>query len=141
MEIEMKTVQMSELAEDAFLIRKEVFMEEQGFRNEFDETDRTCRHIIAYHEGTPVACGRFFEKQKGVYAIGRVAVRRAYRGNHLGEKVMRFAEKEILDLGGREIELSAQCRAEAFYRKIGYKSEGEIYQDEFCPHIMMRKKL
>lgn len=141
MDVEMKMIRTADAAEDAFLIRREVFMEEQGFQNEFDETDQRCRHIVAYQEGVPVACGRTFLKRDGVYTIGRVAVRRAYRGKHLGEAVMRFTEEKVRELGGREIELSAQCRAEGFYRKLGYTPEGEIYQDEFCPHITMRKKL
>ena len=36
---------ISALTRDAEDIRREVFVEEQGFSNEFDETDRTAEHI------------------------------------------------------------------------------------------------
>ena len=33
---------------DAVMIREEVFMKEQGFHDEFDETDQTASHIVLY---------------------------------------------------------------------------------------------
>ena len=36
----------SELNEDAASIRKSVFMEEQGFVNEFDDVDGAAKHIV-----------------------------------------------------------------------------------------------
>ena len=33
---------------DAVTIREEVFMKEQGFHDEFDETDRTAAHLVLY---------------------------------------------------------------------------------------------
>lgn len=46
------------LTDDAALIRREVFMDEQGFVNEFDETDEVSRHIVAYDGDSPVAVCR-----------------------------------------------------------------------------------
>ena len=46
----------SELNEDAASIRKSVFMEEQGFVNEFDDVDGAAKHIVLYNdENTAVA--------------------------------------------------------------------------------------
>ena len=36
----------------AVMIREEVFMKEQGFHDEFDETDQTASHIVLYIENT-----------------------------------------------------------------------------------------
>lgn len=48
---------------DAVMIRKEVFMKEQGFHDEFDETDQTASHIVLYIENIPAATCRFFPGQ------------------------------------------------------------------------------
>lgn len=44
------------LPEDAAYIRKRVFVEEQGFSDEFDDTDTIAAHIVLYNEeNKPIA--------------------------------------------------------------------------------------
>ena len=45
------------------------------------------------------------------------------------------------DLGGKRIELSAQCRVAEFYKKQGYMELNDIHMDEDCPHTWMRKEV
>lgn len=125
---------------DIIKIRTDVFIKEQGFNDEFDETDKTCFHIVLYENETPVATCRYFETD-GSYHIGRVAVVKEYRGFHLGEKIMSIAENEIRKRGGQTIEVSAQVRVKNFYEKLGFQAVGETYFDEFCEHVRMVKKL
>ena len=70
-----------------------------------------------------------------------MAVRKLYRGQHLGTKIMMAAENGIRRDGFKTCSLSAQVQAKAFYESLGYKAEGEEYLDEGCPHILMRKVL
>lgn len=42
------------------MIRIKVFMEEQGFKNEFDDIDNRAIHIVLYKEGKPVGTCRVF---------------------------------------------------------------------------------
>ena len=44
-----------ELTTEAKMIRTKVFMEEQGFHNEFDEKDRISIHIVLFELSKPVA--------------------------------------------------------------------------------------
>lgn len=44
--------------EQAAAIRQAVFVEEQGFHNEFDETDETCLHCVISDGPQPVATCR-----------------------------------------------------------------------------------
>lgn len=68
---------VSALSKDAESIRTEVFIEEQGFSNEFDETDCIAEHIVFYENGTPAAVCRFYpDHEEGVFVAGRIAVRR-----------------------------------------------------------------
>ena len=48
------------LPEDAVFIRKEVFVKEQGFKNEFDEKDNEAHFLVGYENGSPVATCRIF---------------------------------------------------------------------------------
>lgn len=121
-------------------IRQKVFVEEQGFENEFDEIDDRSYHIVLSLKGVGVATARLYE-ENGSFHIGRVAVVKEYRKQNLGEAVMGYAESKAKELGAKEIALSAQVTASGFYEKNGYKPFGEVYLDEFCPHIAMKKSL
>lgn len=129
------------LTDDAKQIREEVFVEEQGFQEEFDENDSRAVHLVWYEAGEAAATCRYYAgEEKGVYWLGRLAVRRKYRGRHIGEKLLSAAEEEIVRKGGTAVRLSSQVRAQEFYIKCGYHAEGEVYQDEYCPHIEMKKE-
>lgn len=128
----------NQLNDDIIKIRTSVFMNEQGFKNEFDEIDKTCSHIVLYDNETPVATCRYF-KEGDSFHIGRVATIKEYRGQHLGSQIMQIAEQEIKALNAKQIEVSAQVRIKNFYKKQGYKEVGEVYLDEFCEHIRMVK--
>ena len=124
---------------DAKIIRQNVFISEQGFENEFDDTDKVAVHCVIYDGGFPVATGRVFE-QDGSAHIGRIAVQKAYRGKKLGEMVVKALEDYAEKAGFKECALSAQTRVQGFYEKLGYTAHGDVYFDEYCPHILMTKQ-
>lgn len=128
------------LTDDEKYIRQTVFVDEQGFAEEFDDTDSRAVHIVMYSDNQPVGCCRLYESDNGFH-IGRLAVLKQYRGKSLGEKIMLEAEKTAKSLGADSIILSAQVRASGFYEKLGYIKYGDIYLDEFCEHIAMKKTL
>lgn len=132
------------LPQDAHDIRKAVFVDEQGFNGEmeFDGIDPTAHHVVLYLDGKPAATGRVFPSESPeMYTIGRVAVYPQYRKHHLGQEVLGLLEQKAKTLGAKKIGLSAQCQARGFYEKSGYQASGDVYLDEFCPHIHMEKKL
>lgn len=130
------------LSDDEKMIRKTVFIDEQGFNVEFDDTDVYSRHLVMYIDDNPVGCCRFFKNDDETkYHIGRIAVLKQYRGHGYGEKIVTEAENTVKQLGADCITLSAQVRASGFYQKCGYKKCGKIYFDECCEHIDMIKHL
>ena len=128
------------LSDDARAIRTEVFIEEQGFKDEFDEIDGRSMHIVIYDGGVAAATCRVFQ-EGGIFHIGRVAVRKPFRGHAYGAAIMDAAEQRVRAMGGTEIAVSAQVRARGFYEKSGYEATGGEYLDEGCPHVKMIKKL
>lgn len=130
------------LTDDAKMIRQEVFVEEQGFFAEFDEIDSRATHLVLYENDVPAAVCRYYKGEKpGEYVIGRLAIRKCFRGKQLGKYMVEAAEQEIKKEGAECIKLSAQVRVQRFYEKCGFKAVGERYFDEQCPHICMVKQL
>ena len=112
MQIEVRT----DRKDDAFEVRRRVFMDEQGYTDEFDSTDDTCVHITLYVNGDLAGCARVFaachddavggsdgscagvgETGSGdtdTWLVGRVAVLPQLRGLGLGARIMQAAERE-----------------------------------------------
>ena len=129
------------LCPQARAIREAVFVQEQGFLNEFDEIDDTALHMVIYDGETAVATGRVYQDAAGEYRIGRVAVVKEYRGKHMGNQVLCALEQKVAEMGAQSVSLSAQCAARGFYEKNGYTAAGEVYFDEHCPHVHMEKRI
>lgn len=132
-----------ELTQDGRAVRTQVFIQEQGFLEEYDETDKTALHMVCYIAGEPVAAGRLFPKAETpeVYRIGRVAVRQPWRGRGLGARLMLAMERAARERGAETAELMAQVQAQGFYAKLGYRPFGPVFYEEHCPHQAMRKSL
>jgi predicted GNAT family N-acyltransferase len=143
MKMKIEKVFSKVLLDDGKIIRKRVFIEEQGFKDEFDRYDDKAIHLVMYYNQQAVATGRLFTKdpEKKTYIIGRLAVIKEYRQLGLGELLVSSLEEKAKEKGAQKISISAQCRVEEFYKKMGYSSSGDIYFEEYCPHIHMEKIL
>lgn len=130
----------NELPQEAKMIREKVFMQEQGFHDEFDERDHHCLHFVLFKDQQPIGCARMYEDHRHM-VLGRIAVLKEYRHLHLGSEILKQLENKASELGFNVVELSAQVQAMNFYIKNGYQAYGEEYLDEFCPHIHMQKQL
>ena len=91
-----------EVKEDAFEIRRRVFMEEQGYTDEFDDIDDTCIHIVLYKDGEPAGCARTFPEPAGStrWAVGRVAVLPEKREGGFGRMLVEECERAAIEAGG-----------------------------------------
>lgn len=51
--------------DDAALVRRVVFMDEQGYENEFDaiDEDPNCIHVTLYADGELAGCSRVFPEE------------------------------------------------------------------------------
>lgn len=128
------------LPPEARAIREEVFVREQGFVNEFDDIDERAVHVVLYCGGEPAGTCRVFA-EGGRAHIGRVAVRRALRGQGAGGMLLAAAEEAAREMGFAAAALAAQVRARGFYEKVGYTACGAPFDEEGCPHILLQKRL
>lgn len=130
------------MPEAAMAVRVSVFVEEQGFVDEFDETDRVAVHFVAFDGETPIGTCRIFTEDGGrTYLLGRLCVLKAYRGRSIGTALVSAAEDGACARGGESLSLHSQYHAKDFYQKLGYAPYGEIEDEQGCPHIWMKKVL
>lgn len=138
----METVIYEGIPNYAKEIRQEVFINEQGFKNEFDAIDDIATHIVLFNKKVPIAtCRIFWNTEINSYILGRLAVVKEYRGKNIGSVIVREAEQYVKKIGGKCIALHAQCRVSNFYKKLGFIEFGDIENEEWCPHIWMKKCL
>ena len=132
-----------QLPNDAIDIRNKVFVNEQGFKDEFDDHESNSTHIVLYDDSNQSigTCRYYYDANKDCIILGRIAICKNYRNNHYGYDLVSHALDTIQSLGYSTVIVSAQCQAVGFYTKLGFKTIGEIYLDEHCPHIQMKKVL
>lgn len=153
--------------EDAALVRRVVFMDEQGYENEFDQIDEAsdCIHVTLYVDGQLAGCSRVFPEELGrtadaeapvspacdldegvaageTYIMGRVAVLSTMRRRGLACKIIEASEAAACDAGAKLIKLHAQEYVLPLYAKAGYTQIAPIdYEDEDQPHVWMAKRV
>ncbi len=129
------------LPDGAREVRIKVFVEEQGFEEEFDTIDHRAHHALLTLGDEPIGTGRVFIEEGTTWHIGRLAVKKEYRAGGRGAKILAYLEDIAKQHGATETILGAQCRAQEFYVAQGYAPYGEVFYEEECPHVMMRKGL
>lgn len=128
---------------DAFFVRKEVFVKEQHVpeEEEIDQFEDTSEHIVIYDGGQPVGAGRWRLKD-GHGKLERICVMKSHRSLGVGAIIMRALEKAAEAKGAYSFILHAQTQAVPFYEKQGYRvTSDEEFLDAGIPHLEMVKKL
>ncbi|MCP1534164.1 GNAT family N-acetyltransferase [Bacillus velezensis] len=127
---------------DAFFIRKEVFVKEQHVpeEEEIDQFEDTSEHIVIYDGGQPVGAGRWRMKD-GHGKLERICVMKSHRSLGVGAIIMQALEKAAAAKGADSFILHAQTQAVPFYEKQGYRvTSGEEFLDAGIPHLEMIKE-
>ncbi|MGG0413752.1 GNAT family N-acetyltransferase [Peribacillus simplex] len=129
----------------AFHIRKEVFVEEQGFplESEFDEFDTLnalSEHILVYYNEKPVGTGRL-RVVDGLGKLERICILGPYRKFGLGKIIIKTLEEIAMEKELSQVKLHGQTQAEGFYKKLGYQTSSDVFMEDGGPHLLMIKEL
>ncbi len=122
---------------DVMWLRNEVFVVGQKItaEPEIDGLDRECAHAMLYLEDRLIGTARVFTKKPPI-SVGRVAIHGDYqRGGH-GTVLMERLQQALLE--GKEAMLHAQAHLEAWYSRLGWVPEGEIFIEAEIEHRTMR---
>ncbi len=121
-------------------VREVVFIVEQRVpeAEEWDTLDSGSVHALARAaDGTPIGTGRLTPERM----IGRMAVRREWRGRGVGDAILRTLIEHAQARGWNELSLHAQTHAVPFYAKFGFAPEGAEFEEAGIPHYVMRTSL
>lgn len=123
-------------------IRFEVFVDEQQVPKdlELDAFDAHATHFLAFAGGRAVGTARLRTLGKDAKAE-RVAVLASERVHGVGRALMQEIEREATRLCLPRVVLNAQVSVVAFYECLGYRAEGETFDEAGIPHQRMTKPL
>jgi len=124
---------------DAQEVRRKVFIEEQKISPELDldGEDKNSDHFVAYSGNTPIGTTRIRYLDNGVAKIERTSIVLSFRGKNVGKKLMEESLSYIKTKGIKEVMLYAQEHARGFYEKLGFKQEGDVFEEVGIPHVKM----
>ena len=128
-----------ELAEQAFAIRRRVFVEEEGVdpNLEYDQEEEA-HHYLLLLSGKALATARWRETEKGI-KLERFAVLPEFRNRGLGGIILKEVINDVVPLG-KAVYLHSQLRAVPFYERHGFVKEGNIFYEAGMGHYYMRKR-
>lgn len=121
-------------------VRHDVFIVEQQVpaNLEWDAIDPECVHALAVDgEGEAIGCGRLLPDGH----IGRMAVRREWRGRGVGSALLAALIDAATSRGDARVVLNAQVQAMPFYDRFGFSPVGEPFDEAGIPHHAMARRL
>ncbi|MHA4896395.1 GNAT family N-acetyltransferase [Pedobacter sp. PWIIR3] len=125
--------------EQAFSIRKIVFVEEQNCPPELEwENEEESTHFLATLDHQPVGACRWRKTDKG-YKLERFAVLSGHRGKRVGQALVAAALADLPE-DAHYIYLNAQLDAMGLYAKFGFAAEGDQFEEAGIQHFKMVKK-
>ena len=128
-----------EASQEAYLIREQVFIQEQGVPEdiELDELDPTSRHALAYMGKLCVGTGRLVHLDNHHAQIGRMAILSTFRNQGIGKAILSRLIALAQAEGALTLTLHSQVSAIPFYAKHGFIAQGPIYDEAGIPHRNM----
>ncbi|MCC9088807.1 GNAT family N-acetyltransferase [Bacillus pumilus] len=130
--------------EDAYYVRKEVFVKEQevALEIEIDELEDEATHFVIYNDDNqPQAAARLRMIEGPKAKLERICVLKEARSFGLGHRLLEALETEAASKGAKEAVMHAQVQALPFYEKKGYKAVSEPFEEAGITHVKMTKTL
>ncbi|WP_099364873.1 GNAT family N-acetyltransferase [Fredinandcohnia onubensis] len=140
--MEARIVTNNKERDDAYTIRKVVFVDEQKvpLEEEIDQFEDEATHVVLYDYNEPVGAGRF--RVLDEYGkVERICVLTSHRKKGAGNLIMHKMEDIAKERGISKLKLNAQTHAENFYKKLGYETVSGLFMDAGIPHVTMVKEL
>ena len=126
------------MVQDILRLRSEIFVvEQQSIYNDLDGYDIDAYHLIIEDDASVVAALRILPEKTRFedISIGRLVVKKQYRGKGLARKIMEIAIKFITnDLKKDTIRLSGQTYLSEFYTSLGFSKVSAEYLEDGIPH-------
>ncbi|MCP1491021.1 GNAT family N-acetyltransferase [Peribacillus frigoritolerans] len=138
-----KIAENSQELENAYMIRRKVFVQEQNvpLEEEIDEYEKDSTHFVLYDEQhQPIGAGRF-RIIDNIGKVQRICVLSSGRKNGAGAMIMNAIEEYAIQQEVPQLKLDSQVHAIPFYSKLGYEIVSDEFMDAGIPHKTMKKTI
>lgn len=135
-----KQVTTKDQLEDAYSVRRTVFVDEQQVpeEEEIDQFEDDATHIVLYDNEEPVGAARL-RVLDGIGKLERICVLSSSRKNGAGKLLVNKLEEIAIEQGVSKLKLNAQTHAIPFYERLGYETVSDVFMDAGIPHVTMIK--
>ncbi|MBO1511568.1 GNAT family N-acetyltransferase [Metabacillus bambusae] len=135
-----KQVTTKDQLEDAYSVRRTVFVDEQQVpeEEEIDQFEDDATHIVLYDNEVPVGAARL-RVLDGIGKLERICVLSSSRKNGAGKLLVNKLEEIAIEQGVSKLKLNAQTHAIPFYERLGYETVSDVFMDAGIPHVTMIK--
>jgi predicted GNAT family N-acyltransferase len=139
MQIKVNKVDKEEDLVKVFAIRKAVFVDEQNCPPELEhENEEVSTHFLAFADEEACGASRWRKTDQG-YKLERFAVIKPFRGKGVGSALI-AAVLNDLPADAKYVYLNSQLDAVNVYKKFGFETEGEQFEEAGIQHFKMVRK-
>jgi predicted GNAT family N-acyltransferase len=133
----------SDLYRRALSLREVILRAPLGLSLTPDELadDASRRHFCATSHGAVVGSVSMKPLDGETVQLRQMAVMADRRLEGIGTRLLACGEGWAQNQGYRTIVLNARLGSDGFYSRLGYRAEGEPFEENTVPHIRMTKRL
>lgn len=124
-------------------LRNEILRRPLGLSFTPDELEKEKNEILigAFEEEKMLGCCMLVSEEPNSVRLRQMAVLNNLQGKGIGRALMQFAENIARDRGYKKITMHARNTAIGFYEKLGYRVQGDQFEEVTIPHYVMEKML
>ncbi len=129
--------------EDAFEVRRQVFVEEQGISEGlvFDEYDGEALHMVVKDGERVIGTARVLFLAAHQAKLERMAVSKHFRSRGIGRDIISFLIEELRNRQVVQVILHAQHGVVTFYESCGFEESGLPFWEAGIKHIKMQRRI
>lgn len=124
-------------------LRNQILRKPLGLTFEPAELEQEKEDILigCFEEEKLEGCCLLTKQDEKTLRLRQMAVLSGLQGKGVGRVLMQFAENIARDRGFKVLMMHARKTALGFYEKLGYKTQGEEFEEVTIPHYVMVKEL
>lgn len=129
--------------QEAFEVRKQVFVREQGISEDlvFDGHDREALHIMVKDGERVIGSARVRLLADNQAKLERMAILNHYRRKGIGREMLLFLDAVWKDKQVQQVIIHAQLEVVPFYKLYGFDEFGLPFREAGIKHIEMHKRV
>ncbi len=129
--------------QEAFKVRRQVFVREQGISEElvFDEHDREALHMVVKDGERVIGTARVQFLAGNQAKLERMAILKHYRRKGIGKEMLLFLDAVWKAKQVQQVIIHAQLEVVPFYKLCGFDELGLPFREAGIKHIKMRKQV